>query len=82
MGLEKVKPMSNNPPERPKTQDESTRPQKVLQWAMCHPGVLLLGSIAVGTLLVRRRESNSQATPGQRAEIEADIADGDVPLFI
>ena len=74
--------MSSNTPERPKTQDESSRPQRVLQWAMCHPGVLLLGSIAVGTMLAQRRESDSQATSDQRVETEADIVDGDVPLFI
>ena len=82
MGLEKIGPMSNNTPEHLKPKDEPTRPQKVLQWAMCHPGVLLLGSIAVGTILVRRRESSSRAAPDQRAKTETDVADGDVPLFI
>jgi len=74
--------MSNSAPEHSKPQDEPTGPQKTLQWAMCHPGVLLLGSIAVGTLLVRRRESDSRTTLDQRVGTETDVADGDVPLFI
>jgi len=49
---------------------------------MCHPGVLLLSSLAVGTLLARRRESDQQAITERRVETEADIIDGDVPLFI
>jgi len=74
--------MSNNITERSKTHGEPSRPQKVLEWAMCHPGVLLLGSIAVGTMLAVRRESDPQAIPDRRVETEADIIDGDVPLFV
>jgi hypothetical protein len=33
-------------------------------------------------MLAQRRESDSQATSDQRVETEADIVDGDVPLFI
>ena len=74
--------MSNNILEHSKPQDEPSRPRKVLEWAMCHPGVLLLSSLAVGTLLARRRESDQQAITERRVETEADIIDGDVPLFI
>jgi len=74
--------MSNNKPERSKTQDESPRTQKVLEWVRCHPGVLLLSSVAVGAVLARRREADPQAIPDRRVETEADIVDGDVPLFI
>jgi len=74
--------MSNNKPERAKAQDEPFRPQQVLQWVMCHPGVLLLTSLAVGTVLAWRRESNHQTIADRRVETEADIIDGDVPLFI
>jgi hypothetical protein len=72
--------MSNNKPERSK--DEPSRPQQVLQWAMCHPGILLLGSLAVGTMLACRRDSGQETLPERWLETEADIVDGDVPLFI
>jgi hypothetical protein len=74
--------MSNNKPECRKAQHEPFRPQQVLQWAMCHPGVLLLSSLAVGTLLACRRGSDQQTITDRRMETEADITDGDVPLFI
>jgi hypothetical protein len=72
--------MSNNKPERSK--DEPFRPQQLLQWAMCHPGVLLLSSLAVGTVLACRRETKQESSGGQQVETEADIIDGDVPLFV
>ena len=72
--------MSNNKPERPNTQDEPHRVQQAVKWAMCHPGVLLLGSLAVGTALASRRESKKIAP--RRVETEADLIDGDVPLFV
>jgi hypothetical protein len=72
--------MSNNKPER--SQDEPFRPQQVLQWAMCHPGVLLLSSLAVGAMLACGREINQQNIAERQVETEADIIDGDVPLFI
>jgi hypothetical protein len=74
--------MSNNKPERRKAQHEAFRPQQVLQWAMCHPGVLLLGSLAVGTLLAWRWEIDHHTITDRQVETEADIIDGDVPLFI
>jgi hypothetical protein len=74
--------MSNNKPERSKIQDEPFRPQRVLQWAMCHPGVLLLSSLAAGTVLACRWGSDQQSITDRRVETEADIIDGDVPLFI
>jgi hypothetical protein len=74
--------MSNNKPERSKTQDEPFRSQQVLQWAMCHPGVLLLSSLGAGTVLAWRREIDHQTITDRRVETEADIIDGDVPLFI
>jgi hypothetical protein len=74
--------MSNNKPERRKAQHEPFRPRQVLQWAMCHPGVLLLSSLAVGTVLAWWREINHQTITDRWVETEADIIDGDVPLFI
>jgi hypothetical protein len=47
---------------------------------MCHTGVLLLGSLALGTVLVCGREMKQQSE--RRRETEADIIDGDIPLFI
>jgi hypothetical protein len=74
--------MSNNKTEPLIIQDEPFRPQQALQWAMCHPGVLLLSSLAVGTMLVCRRKIDPQTTPDRRVENEADMVDGDVPLFV
>lgn len=74
--------MLNNQPEPPKNQDEPLRPQQVLQWAMCQPGVLLLSSLAVGTMLACKQDMNQQTTTEPPLETEADILDGDIPLFI
>jgi hypothetical protein len=74
--------MSNNTAKRPETQDQPSSSQQVLKWAMCHPGVLLLGSLAVGAMLAPRSKSDQPLPTGRRVETEADIIDGDVPLFI
>jgi len=74
--------MSNNRPQRATAQDEPSRPRQVLEWAMCHPGVLVLGSLAVGTALAARWELKHQSVAERRVETEADIVDGEVPLFI
>ena len=74
--------MSNNKPKQSKIQDEPSRLQQVLRWAMCHPGVLLLGCLAAGTVLAWRWEINHHTIADRRVGIEADIFDGDVPLFI
>ena len=74
--------MSNNQSERSKLQDEPSSTQQVLQWVMCHPGVLLLSSLAVGAVLACRREIDAPACAERRLETEADLVDGDVPLFI
>jgi len=50
--------MSNNQPEPSKIQDEPLRPQQVLQWEMCQPGVLLLSSLALGTMLACKQDMN------------------------
>ena len=74
--------MSNDDTQRLKPKDRPGGTQQVLKWAMCHPGVLLLGSLAVGAVLARSRGSDQPPLPERRAETEADIVDGDVPLFI
>ena len=74
--------MSNNQPEPWKIQDEPLRPQQVLQWAMCQPGVLLLSSLALGTMLAFKQDVNQQTIAEPPLETEADIIDGDIPLFI
>jgi len=74
--------MSNKEQKRPQNHDDSFGPLRVLQWAMCHPGVLLLSSLAVGTVLACRRNTDQHAITDSRAETEADIVDGDEPLFI
>jgi hypothetical protein len=74
--------MLNNQPEPPKNQDEPLRPQQVLQWAMCQPGVLLLSSLAVGTMLACKQDMHQQTIAVPPLETEADIIDGDMPWFI
>jgi hypothetical protein len=74
--------MPNDKLELAKIEPEPSRPQQVLQWAMCHPGVLLLGAVAVGTALACGRETSQLDTAEQRRETEADIVDGDIPLFV
>jgi len=74
--------MSNNQPEPSKIQDEPLRPQQVLQWEMCQPGVLLLSSLALGTMLACKQDMNQQTIAEPPLETEADIIDGDMPWFI
>jgi hypothetical protein len=73
--------MLNKQPEPPKNQDEPLRPQQVLQWAMCQPGVLLLSSLAMGTMLAYKQDMNQQTIAEPPLETEAYIG-GDLPLFI
>jgi len=42
----------------------------------------MFSSIAFGTMLASRREAKHQTVAERRVETEADILDGDVPLFI
>jgi len=74
--------MTTMKPERPQSQNEPPQSYPVLQWVMCHPGVLMFSTIAVGTMLASRREAKHQNLAERRVETEADIIDGDVPLFI
>ena len=74
--------MTTIKPERPQSENERPQPYPVLQWVMCHPGVLMFSTIAVGTMLAARREARSPNVAERRVETEADIIDGDVPLFI
>lgn len=74
--------MSNNKPEPSKIQDEPLGPEQVLQWAMCQPGVLLLSSLAVGTMLACKQDTNQQTIAEPLLETEADIIAGDIPWFV
>jgi hypothetical protein len=49
---------------------------------MCQPGVLLLSSLAVGTMLACKQDMNQQTIAEPPLETEAYIVDGDIPLFI
>jgi glucose dehydrogenase len=73
--------MSTINPRRSQIQNDPPQPYPVLQWVMCHPGVLMFSSIALGTMLAAR-EVKRQLAVERRVETEADIVDGDVPLFI
>ena len=54
---------------------------QVLQWARCHPGMLVVGSLAVAALLTRKTaEPEAEALP--LLQTEADFVDGETPLFI
>jgi len=65
-------------------QETGTHPsgtQQVLQWARCHPGMLVVGSLAVAALLTRKTaEPEADAPP--RPQTEADFVEGETPLFI
>ncbi len=74
--------MTTEKPECPQSQDQPPQSYPVLQWVMCHPGVLMFSTIAVGTMLAARREAKHQTVAERRVETEADIIDGDVPLFV
>jgi hypothetical protein len=74
--------MSMTKPEGSQVQNEPPHSYPVLRWVMCHPGVLMFSSLAVGTMLAARREVKREKAAERRVETEADIIDGDVPLFI
>jgi hypothetical protein len=51
----------------------------VMAWARCHPGILVIGSLALTALLTRKiMELIAEARP----QTEADFVDGETPLFI
>jgi hypothetical protein len=53
--------------------------RQVLQWARCHPGILVVGSLAVAALLTRKTaEPEAKPLP----QTEADFVDGEPPLFV
>ena len=74
--------MSMTKPERSQVRSESPHPYPVLEWVKCHRGVLMFSSLAVGSMLAARREVKREQAAERRVETEADIIDGDVPLFI
>jgi hypothetical protein len=74
--------MSDNKPEQSKILDEPLRPQQEVKWAMCYPGVLLTSSLVGGTMLPCKQDTDQQTATDRRVETEADIIEGDVPLFI
>ena len=74
--------MSNDKPEPSKIQDEPLRRQQVLQWAMYQPGVLLLSSLAVGTMLACKEDMNQQTIAEPPLQTEAYILDGDISFVI
>ena len=52
----------------------------VLPWARCHPGMLVVGSLAVAALLTRKTaEPEAEAPP--LPQTEADLVDSEPPLF-
>jgi len=54
---------------------------RTLLWASCHPGILLFGSLVLAVLLVKPRPSEAVATK-HRLKTEADLVEGEDPLFI
>ncbi|MGD0129839.1 MAG: hypothetical protein ABSF46_31340 [Terriglobia bacterium] len=63
-------------------EDKPLRRQNALQWVMRHPGTLILSSLAIGTILASRQNTNQHLSRVRRVETQADIIDGDEPLFI
>jgi len=74
--------MTTAQPERPQLKNEPPHSYPVLQWVMCHPGVLMFSSVAFGTMLAVRQKTKREGPAERRVETEADIVDGDVALFI
>jgi hypothetical protein len=74
--------MSMTKPEGSQAQNEPPHSYPVLEWVMCHPGVLMFSSLALGTMLAARREVKREKAAERRVETEADIVEGDEPLFI
>ena len=54
---------------------------QALNWARCQPGILLLGALALAAL-VTKPGAKSEMPAGRRLETEADLVDGEDPLFI
>jgi hypothetical protein len=55
---------------------------QVLHWARCHPGVLVFGSLAVAALLAGGSQGKPQTARPREPETEAELVDGETPLFI
>jgi hypothetical protein len=64
-----------------KTDSHECGAQQLLHWARCHPGVLVVGSLAVPALLARRT-ARPEPEPSPPPQTEADFVDGEMPLFI
>ena len=64
-------------------QMEPSRSQQAFEWAMSQPGVLLLNSLAMETMLPWPRNGRDPPAPAERrVETEADTVDGDLPMFM
>ena len=74
--------MSDNRATPQKPKNKPFCPQRVLQWAMWHPAVLILSSLAVRTMLENKHELKQLAIAEHLNETEGDILDGDIPLFL
>ena len=59
----------------------SSSADQILHWASCHPGVLLFGSLVLAALLTEPRAVQPNPLE-RRPETEADLIDGEDPLFI
>ena len=61
---------------------EKSHANRVLRWARCHPGFVVLGSLAMASLLAGPSKEAEEPSPPPRKESEADIVDGETPLFV
>ncbi len=68
-------------PTPPEGGPPSSLAMQTLQWASCHLGILFLGSLTLAVLMVKPRPSEAVTTK-RRLETEADLLEGDGPLFI
>jgi len=60
---------------------ESSPLIQALHWARCHLGIVLFASLALAALVAAPRGAEI-AIPECRRETEADLAEGEDPLFV
>lgn len=80
--VERTEAMAESEVLRRDKKSEGSATHQVLRWARCHPGTVFFGSLALAALFASGSQAEEQTTPPRVPETEADLVDGDTPLFI